>query len=104
MPNVGREGPAKTHVQSVLFNKDKWTPVKAKTWLSSHKMKHDGMDETDKYLRYRQYNPDASRFSYRTETVGKGITFIYGFPKKTKGAEEDIEAHAAFWKEKIKEM
>ena len=44
-------------VQSVLFNKDKYTPAEAIVWLKDHKFKVKKIDITDNYLRFRQYTP-----------------------------------------------
>jgi hypothetical protein len=87
MPDVKRTAPAKTHVQAVLFNKSDWDEKKAKTWLKSHDFKSDGMHITDNYIRFRQYNPEESRFDYRAEGQKDGIVFIFGFLKGSKKKE-----------------
>jgi hypothetical protein len=70
MPNVGRKPPNKNHVQSVLFYRDAgWTEALSRKWLKSHDYYTDGLDETDKLLRWRQYDPDDNKFRYRQNTI-----------------------------------
>ena len=88
MPNVGRKAKNEEHVQSVLFDKDKWTKDGARDWLKEHKYYSDGLDETESLYRFRQYDPDADKFRYRNKAVGKGITFVMGYPK-SKNASAD---------------
>lgn len=47
-----------TIVQSIVFEKDKWTPNTAKKWLKEHNYYNDDIDITDTQLRFRQFNPD----------------------------------------------
>ena len=86
MPKVNRKPPKgeKSFVQSVLFDKSKWTVAEAKDWLKAHGrrsyQKHfhtDGMDERDTQYRFRQYdvaNPD--KFGWSTEKKKKGIKLV----------------------------
>lgn len=82
MPTVNRKAPAgKNHTQSVLFKKSEYTEAQAKAWLKSHSMYSDGLDETSNTYRFRQYDPQPSKFDYRTKVISKGLSFILGFPK-----------------------
>ncbi len=48
-------------IQSVIFDKSKWTPEKASNWLKKHEFKTSyygkPVDITKGFLRYRQENP-----------------------------------------------
>ena len=80
-PNVGRHAsPGKEHTQSVLFDKKLFDKERARAWLKAHKMHSDGLDETEGRLRFRQVQPDAAHFYYRTKRIAKGITLIVGYP------------------------
>lgn len=48
-------------VQSVVFEKPKWTIPKAKTWLHKHGYYFDMVDDKPTQLRFRQYNPEDLR-------------------------------------------
>ena len=45
-------------IQSVLFNKERYTPEQAEMWLIEHDFKVKKIDITEHYLRFRQYNPN----------------------------------------------
>ncbi len=53
-PTAG--GPSE--IQSVLFEKAKWTEEKARKWLKEHNMKAGKVDVTAQYLRFRQHDPE----------------------------------------------
>lgn len=80
MPDVKRTAPNKTHTQSVIFDKKKWTVDSAKEWLNKHDFFIDGLDVTDTQLRFRQFNP-SDKFEYITQNIGKGISLIIGYLK-----------------------
>jgi ATP-dependent Clp endopeptidase proteolytic subunit ClpP len=85
VPNVGRKAPkGKNHVQSIIISKEYYNLSQARKWLKENGYKADGLDETDKSFRFRQYDPDGNAFRYRTQKAKKGITLLLGFPK-TKG-------------------
>ena len=88
MPNVGREAPNKTHVQSVLIPKNKFSLSQAKSWLKKHDFYTDGIDPTANYYRARQYDPDSTKFDYslrtQLEDINDNISFVYGFTKENK--------------------
>lgn len=65
------KGDTSTTVQTVLFSKSEWTIERAKGWLSSHNMHADKVDEGDKHIRFRQYEPsDFIEGSFRTIEPG----------------------------------
>jgi hypothetical protein len=66
-----------TYVQSVLFDREKWTPKKAVKWLDKHQHVHYKIDATEHHLRFRQVTPDPSH-SYFTLKLGHGVKYIMG--------------------------
>ena len=60
-------------VQSVIFNKSKWTIRKAEGWLKKHNYKTSfygkDVDETANYYRYRQQAPSKYK-KYRMKPIG----------------------------------
>lgn len=82
MPTVGRKAPNKTHTQSVLFSKDKFSKAQAKKWLKDNGLKADGLDEKDKTYRFRQFDPQ-DKFRYRNKTISPGVIFVVGYVKKS---------------------
>lgn len=92
MPAVGRKASGK-HTQSVLFSKAAWTEERARKWCKDHDYFTDGMDESDDFYRFRQYDPDPAKFEYRNEVIEKtkdgktSIELVLGIPKgQTKGS------------------
>jgi len=61
-------------VQSVMFDRNKWTRIKARKWLDSNGYRTGKVDSTENYLRYRQKDPkNACRGIFRLVEFGKGI-------------------------------
>ncbi len=70
MPNVDRPAPSENHTQSVLFYKNAgWTKASSKKWVKDHDYFTDGLDETDNMFRWRQYDPDDTKFRYVTKVI-----------------------------------
>lgn len=80
----------KTQIQSILFDKDKWTVDRAKEWLKDHGYKYGKVDTTDKYHRFRQLDPKQFDGNIRTSggkdsgkgqkaLATKGIKFLFGY-------------------------
>jgi hypothetical protein len=64
-------------IQSVMFDRNKWTMADAKKWIRAHKKKIGRIDVTDRYLRFRQLAP--AQFSFmRILSIGDGIKLIVG--------------------------
>ena len=62
-------------VQSILFEKSKWTPADAREWLSIHKIKPlKKVHVTDRYYRYRVREPTGKNYSI--VHIGIGIHMI----------------------------
>jgi HK97 family phage prohead protease len=92
MPNVGRKAPDKEHTQSVCFYKEKWTKESSNKWCKDHDYYVDGLDETDNLYRYRQYDPDDSKFRYRNQEIEKDSIFlVIGYLKEKKSMDPKYE-------------
>lgn len=65
-------------IQSILFDKHKWTIANAKKWLLNHGHKVIKVDISDNFLRFRQKTPNPN-MRYRTIHIGNGIEFILMF-------------------------
>ena len=68
-------------IQSVIFDKERWTVPAARKWLKAHKFRSNKVDTTDEYHRFRQYPPDYENEIYRTKTNKNGIKLIVGIKK-----------------------
>jgi hypothetical protein len=62
-------------IQSVLFTRERWNTSSAIAWLRRHKLKVIKVDVTDRFLRFRQYDPQPDE-RYRTYTLDGGIEMI----------------------------
>lgn len=70
----------KSWIQSVLFAREKgWTVSKAKEWLKKHHFKSSDVHKTDRYIRFRQFNPTDRRKRVLTFSSEKGIKAIAEF-------------------------
>ena len=75
-----------SHIQSVLFNKKYWSLKDAKKNIQESPSLHfRKVDVTNKFYRFRQQDPDYSKYYYKTKKQPNHIEFIIGFPKKMKG-------------------
>lgn len=73
-----------THLQSILFDVNKWTLKKALKWFKDHNFKlPEGKlpHTTSKYHRLRVQHPQYNKYFYRTKELGNGIYTIVGIPK-----------------------
>jgi len=69
-------------IQSVLFNKKYYSLQNCYDWLIRNNLKIPTfIDETKKYYRFRQVNPNYKKYYYRTKEITPGIKFIIGFKK-----------------------
>jgi hypothetical protein len=66
----------KEEVQSIIFDKDKFSLNKAKDWLKNHNYKTD-VDEKENTYRFRQNEPNYK--SYSTKEITSGIKMIFGY-------------------------
>jgi hypothetical protein len=75
--------PVGTQVQTLIFDREKFTRTRSKAWAKKHEFKFGKIDETEDYFRIRQQNPDKmDENSFRTIEFGEGITAVIGCPKK----------------------
>ncbi len=66
-----------SEIQSVIFDRSKWTLKKAKVWLKSKGYKRR-FRQTEDFYRFRQTDP--SRYKrFITKKEGNGIKLIIGF-------------------------
>lgn len=65
-------------VQSVLFDKSKWSVGRARLWLINNGFQHLECDyhPNTNYYRFRQFNPKHSDV-YRTHRIAHNILLIY---------------------------
>lgn len=66
-------------IQSLIFDKEKWTLTEAKDWLAGHDFKSGGADETEDTFRFRQFDPgmcEEGSFVTLTENFPDGISAI----------------------------
>lgn len=77
-----------TEIQSVLFDKSKWSVSAAKKWLVEHGKKAPSADTTAEYHRFRQSPTFAFEAgTFRTISLGaasRGIKAVVAVPKKSK--------------------
>jgi hypothetical protein len=72
-------------IQSVLFNKAKWSLEDAQKWLESHFHTSGKLSDISKYYRYTQFSP-SKELKYRTHSLGAtGIKLILGYPSGQEG-------------------
>lgn len=90
MPETGRQGPDKTHVQSVRFDKSRFTKEQARAWLKAHGFRSGALDETENEYRFRQVDPNDSKYRYRSKPATSGVRFIMAF---VKGKEQEEDFH-----------
>ena len=69
-----------SEIQSVIFKKNKMTPIQCVEWLYDHGLKYNKIDEKEHYYRFRQTNPNKYNH-YTTKEINKkkGIKFILGW-------------------------
>lgn len=75
---------AATKVQSVLIPTAKFSRAEAVKWIEEHDFKNGGIDETDNYFRFRQFDPDHCSTEPRTITLSakEGIKAVICVPKE----------------------
>lgn len=68
-----------SRVQTVLFPKNKFTIGQALAWIRRHgfieNFHNKGVDITDKYLRYRQFDPNKNS-KYFTKILNDGVHLV----------------------------
>lgn len=72
-------------VQTLVFDKDKFTEAQAIKWVQDHDFKFSKIDEKEDSFRLRQRNPDLFQDgSFRTIEIAEGITTVLGKVKEEK--------------------
>lgn len=66
------------NIQSVLFDKSKFTIDDAIYWALSHGFIVKKVDETLNKFRFRQFNPNY-KYKYYTKKITPGIEFIIAY-------------------------
>lgn len=70
-------------LQSIRFDRKKWTARRARAWLKRKKKRAGKLDATANQLRFRQKQPSSCvRGSFRSITLGKGISAISCCPRR----------------------
>lgn len=81
-----------TEIQSIMFDKKKWTVSLAKKWLKDHQKKVPAVDTTSEYHRFRQAPPfQFEKGTFRTISLGKatGIKAVIAVPKRKKNPKKN---------------
>lgn len=74
-----------SNIQSVLFNKHKYTLKQTEEWLKKSNPKIipiKNVHETKNFYRYRIKIPDYEKNHYITFPLNNGIYFVLGYPNK----------------------
>nr|WPF46849.1 MAG: hypothetical protein [Lake Baikal virophage 14] len=86
-------------VQSIIFNKSKFSLYLCKQWLKEHQYKDKDLDDKTNFYRFRQFNPTSLKkqgySEFRTKKLGKsGIELIIAYkPEKTGGRISNDDLH-----------
>lgn len=105
---------SKSSVQSVLFDKSRWSVAKAKEWLKKHDFKYGDVDEKPNVLRFRQIEPSQmTKDHYAIIPFGKvkgdhfsigdvstGIMATIGDPKKNPYTPDQMKKYNVYYKGK----
>jgi hypothetical protein len=68
----------RSKLQSILFDRRKFTIRSAIDWLINHNFKHNKVDIKSRHFRFRQYDPSPYH-RFRTITLTYGIQAILEF-------------------------
>jgi len=72
-----------TTVQTLIFDKEKFTVEEAKKWLSEHDYSFEKVDEKEDSLRFRQKDPlEFDQNSFKTIDIAEGVQAVIGKLKK----------------------
>jgi hypothetical protein len=78
-----------TTIQSLIFDKEKFTEAEAKAWAKDHDFKNSDVDVTTDSIRLRQKDPGAFKDgSFRTIPLKTGVKAVIGKLKDTKKTEK----------------
>jgi 2-keto-3-deoxy-L-rhamnonate aldolase RhmA len=76
MPNIANNLPTKNDVQAVLIAKEVLTLNEARRLISKMKYFDYGVRETNKYWRFRQFNPTDRPKIFKRSKDYPGVSFI----------------------------
>lgn len=65
-------------IQSLIFDKSKFTKDQVIKWVKDHNFERTGIDETEDSYRVRQQNPEDFK-TMRTKSITDGVTAVIGF-------------------------
>lgn len=84
-PDIKQLGPM--IVQSIIFDKEKFSKEEAQKWAADHEYTSEGVDETEESLRLRQKQPgDFDPDSFRVMEIKPGIKLVMGKIKEEEKA------------------
>jgi len=70
-------------IQSVIFDKKYYTLKDAHDFINHHNNLKvtKAPDVKGNFIRFRQQDPDSSKYHYVTHYITDGVAFIIGYPK-----------------------
>lgn len=81
-PDTGKGKRDSTTVQSLIFDKKKFSKSEAIAWARNHNFKASKVDEKEDSYRLRQKDPGSFKEgSFRTITIADGVRAVVGRPK-----------------------
>lgn len=84
----GGQIPPHTKIQTLIFDKNKFTKADSRTWAYEHGFRHRTIEETENSYRIRQENPENFKSdSFRTIELKEGIKSVIGLPNENEFAE-----------------
>lgn len=78
-----------SRVQSLRFDKEKFSRSEAVSWAKSHGFKYNDVEETENQFRLRQFDPDKCLRSGGMTELTSGVS-IYVCPVKTNKSESEV--------------
>ena len=95
----GTEEKGSSEVQTLLFDKEKFTEAEAKKWASDHDFKSNKVDVTENKIRLRQFDPDeCDDDTYGTKEMADGVQAVYCVKKSKSLATPPPETTGEFMK------
>jgi len=84
------------NVQSIIFDKDKFSETEARAWLKRNGFSQPKVDETENSLRFRQTDPGRYR-TMRTITMTEGVKAVVG---KSQPGSSSVHVPSTEWRRK----
>ena len=77
--------PKGTRVQSLVFDRKRFSASAARSWAATHGFKAPATDPKPTTLRLRQAPPsNFAKTTFRTKAIAKGVKIVTASPKKKK--------------------